>query len=142
MLKSVNDALAEIRKLSANYTYDNATDIDDAQPNYCQQWADVIGETLTMGALVVKNGTKYHVMQTHTAQEIYPPDGEGVLSLYQAYRGAQSQVWVYGEYSEVGYIRIDPDTGLEYVAIQDPVANIYAPSEVPSVWEVVTSDDL
>ena len=133
MIKSTAQALAEIRKLSANYIYSDPTEINDAQPIYCQQWSDVVDSEVQINTLLNYNGTKYLVKQTHTASEAYLPDSEGSIALYQAYRGAELQAWQYGEYSEIGYQR--SYNGINYTALQDTGANIDSPDLAISVWD-------
>lgn len=135
MLKSVTEALEEIRKFSQNYAYSSPEEILEAQPIYCAQWEDVVGTQVLIDTLVAKDGTKYLVMQTHTASNDYPPDSEGVLALYQAYRSGDLMEWLAGEYAVTGYQR--SWDGVDYVAIQDAGANIYSPDAVPAIWEVM-----
>lgn len=84
--------------------------------------------------MVTYNGVKYLVMNAVTAQAHYPPDMENgaMLAVYKPYQRPYDCDWMYGEYCEVGYTR--RDGGVLYRAIQDPGANIYAPSQVPAIW--------
>ena len=127
--------LAEIQVLSAHADMTGEDDvIIDLPVDYCPEWAD--GMVLTAGRLAAYNGVKYLLLQSTTAQEHYPPDmpNGAMLSVYKPYQGRERYTWMYGEYCEVGFTRYDG--GVLYLAIQDPGANIFPPSQVPAVWEV------
>lgn len=128
--------IAEIQTIvgKADLTGENKT-IVDLPAQYAPEWTP--GTTYAAGRVVTHNGIKYLVTNSVTAQEHYPPDMENgaMLAVYKPYQRPYDCDWMYGEYCEVGYTRWDD--GVLYRAIQDPGANIYAPSQVPAVWEVV-----
>jgi hypothetical protein len=102
---------------------------------YCT--ALVWGTSYLKGRLTAYKGVKYLVMQDVTAAEHQPPDmpNGAMLAIYKPYQGEKGYPWVYGEYCEAGFTRFDG--GVLYRAKSDPGANIYPPSAVPAVWEVV-----
>lgn len=128
--------LADIQTLAAHadMTGEDET-IIDMPAEYCPEWVD--GMALKAGQPVRYKGIKYLVQQPVSAQAHYPPDmpDGAMLSIYKPYQGKHGYEWLYGEYCEVGFTRYDG--GVLYVAVQAPGANIFRPSEVPAVWEVV-----
>lgn len=127
--------IAEIQTIvgKADLTGENKT-IVDLPAQYAPEWAP--GTTYAAGRVVTHNGIKYLVVNSVTAQDHNPPDMENgaMLAVYKPYQRPYDCNWMYGEYCEVGYTRWDG--GVLYRAIQDPGANIYAPSQVPAVWAV------
>lgn len=135
-LVSTEARLSDIRALSAHADMtgeDKA--IVDMPPMYCAPWEP--GSTYKQGQLVSYYAVKYLILQTVTAQEHQPPNmpNGAMLSVYKPYQGRERYTWLYGEYCEVGFTRYEG--AVLYRAIQDPGANIFPPSQVPAVWEVV-----
>ena len=133
--ESTKKRLAEIQTVMsrADLSGEDKT-IIELPAQYAPEWAP--GTTYAAGRVVMHNGIKYLVVNSVTAQEHYPPDMENgaMLAVYKPYQRPYDCDWMYGEYCEVGYTRWDD--GVLYRAIQDPGANIYAPSQVPAVWAV------
>lgn len=132
---STKKRLAEIQTVMsrADLSGEDKT-IIELPAQYAPEWAP--GTTYAAGRVVTHNGIKYLVANSVTAQEHYPPDMENgaMLAVYKPYQRPYDCDWMYGEYCEVGYTRWDD--GVLYRAIQDPGANIYAPSQVPAIWAV------
>lgn len=133
---SADERLAEIQSLAAHA---NMTGEDKAIVNmpvsYATPWED--GLRFGVGRLLSYEGIKYLTLQEATAQAHYPPNmpNGAMLSVYKPYQGKHGYNWLYGEYCEVGFTRYEGEK--LYSAIQDPGANIFPPSQVPAVWEVV-----
>lgn len=131
--QAIRDAMSTVTA-SADLTDKHKT-IVDIPLNFCVEWT--AGVTYKQGRLVTHNAVKYLILQTVTAQLHYPPDmpDGAMLAIYKPYQGREWYPWLYGEYTEVGFTRYD---GADlYVCIQDPGANIYPPSQVPSCWEIL-----
>lgn len=132
---STKKRLAEIQTVMsrADLSGEDKT-IIEPPAQYAPEWAP--GTTYAAGRVVTHNGIKYLVANSVTAQEHYPPDMENgaMLAVYKPYQRPYDCDWMYGKYCEVGYTRWDD--GVLYRAIQDPGANIYAPSQVPAIWAV------
>ena len=134
--ESVEKRLENIREIvgAADMTEKHAV-IVDTPPMYCAEWTP--GAEYKRGQLVALNAVKYLLLQDTVAQAHYPPDmpNGAMLAIYKPYQGKERYTWLYGEYCEIGWTRYD---GADlYRAIQNPGANIYAPSVVPAIWEKV-----
>lgn len=133
--ESTKKRLAEIQTVMsrADLSGEDKT-IIELPAQYAPEWAP--GTTYAAGRVVTHNGIKYLVVNSVTAQAHYPPDMENgaMLAVYKPYQRPYDCDWTYGEYCEVGYTRWAG--GVLYRAIQDPGANIYAPSQVPAIWAV------
>lgn len=128
--------VADIRVLTATADLTEKPDvIINMPPSFCDEWKP--GMELKKGRLVEYNAVKYLLVNDVIAQEHYPPNmpNGAMLSVYKPFQGKYNYTWVYGEYIEVGCTRYEDEK--LYRAIQDPGANIYPPSQVPAVWEVV-----
>lgn len=134
--ESTKKRIAEIQTImrNANMSEESAT-IIDVPADYCPEWTP--NTAYKQGQVVAYNGIKYLLMQDTTSVAHYPPNMPygAMLAVYKPYQGKYNYDWLYGEYCDVGYTRYD--NGVLYRAIQNPNANIYPPSAVPSVWEVV-----
>lgn len=133
---SVAARLGDIRALVASADLSEKPDIIiDLPPQYCDEW--VPGMELKKGRLVEYNAVKYLLVNDVTAQLHYPPDmpNGAMLSVYKPYQGKYNYTWLYGEYCEPGFTRYED--GKLYLCYQDPVANIYPPSQNPNCWKVV-----
>ena len=134
--ESVAKRLENIREIvgNADMTEKHST-IVDMPPMYCEEWKP--GAEYKKARVVEFNAVKYLLIQDTVAQAHYPPDmpGGAMLAIYKPYQGKERYTWLYGEYCEIGWTRYD---GADlYRAIQDPGANIHAPSLVPAIWEKV-----
>ena len=128
--------LAEIQTImrNADMSEESAT-IIDIPVDYCPDW--VADTKYKQGQVVSYKEIKYLLMQDTTSAAHYPPNmpNGAMLAIYKPYQGKLGYNWLYGEYCDVGYTRYD--NGVLYRAIQNPNANIYPPSALPAVWEVV-----
>jgi hypothetical protein len=128
--------VADIRALTATADLTEKSDvIINMPPSFCDEW--VPGMELKKGRLVELNAVKYLVVNDVTAQAHYPPDmpNGAMLSVYKPYQGKYNYTWLYGEYCEPGFTRYEDEK--LYLCYQDPVANIYPPSQNPNCWKVV-----
>ena len=133
---SADERLAEIQSLAAHANMTGEDKAIVSMPvSYATPWED--GLRFGVGRLLSYKGIKYLTVQEATAQAHYPPDmpNGAMLSVYKPYQGKHGYNWLYGEYIEVGFTRYED--GVLYRAYQDPGANIFPPSQVPAVWEVV-----
>lgn len=128
--------VADIRALTATADLTEKQDvIINMPPSFCDEWKP--GMELKKGRLVELNAVKYLVVNDVTAQAHYPPDmpNGAMLSVYKPYQGKYNYTWLYGEYCEPGFTRYEDEK--LYLCYQDPVANIYPPSQNPNCWKVV-----
>ena len=118
----------------ADLTNENETLIN-LPTEYAPDWTPLT--QYKKGQVVGYKDIKYLLMTNATAQAHQPPDmpNGAMLSVYKPYQGKYNYLWVYGEYSEIGYTRLY-DNKL-YEAIQNPNANIYPPNQVPSIWKEI-----
>lgn len=137
-LVSVAERLKEIRDImsKARYTAEDNAEIVNIRNTDCPLWSDSIGGMLELGQIVMHNNIKYLVMQTVYPNETQTPDGLGMLAIYKPYTDGELKEWIYGEYVEIGWQRIDGNA--IYQAIQDPNTNDHRPSETPAIWELVS----
>lgn len=80
--------------------------------------------------LITHKGIAYQVQQDTTSQEIYPPDGTGLLAIYVPYvvPGADGvKPWAYGMHVHTGYlVRKD---GVVWEAKKDMIPCVWEPTE-------------
>lgn len=129
----LNSILEKLDKLDLdNNDTDEDEELDQEDDSVSSDWGSYIGGLLTKGTIVEYDGNEYMVMQ-----DVYPdltqtPNSDGMLAIYQIYRGSETLDWLCGEYVEIGWIRIDEDC--EYKAIQSPNPNTTQPSLIPAIW--------
>ncbi len=146
-LVSVQQRLAEIKAMMAKavYSENDSEELLEIRTSDCPLWSDYIGLSLKQGQVVLLNNIKYLVMQAVAVViESQSPSNTGMLAIYKPYRDSGTYEWLYGEYVEVGWIRtVTTDTTISsYKAIQDTGANIHSPELVPSVWELVETEEI
>ncbi len=106
----------------------------------CPTWDSLVGKPITKGALCQYEGIKHMAVQGQTVSVVYPPNMQGVESLWRPYTDSSDKEWIYNEYVEVGWRR-SVTSGTEedavtqwYTCTADAGDNLYSPELVPAIW--------
>ena len=114
----------------------NTAKILDLTPEMCPEWK--AGMVIAAKSVVSYNGVKYYCPNGATAQAHFLPDGIGLEAVYKPYTDASLKNWIYNEYVEAGWQRIDPN-GKTYEVYNCTVLlnNLWQPSQLAANWRVV-----
>ena len=115
----------------------NPSTILHLTPEMCPEWA--VGMVIPAKSVVSYKGVKYYCATGATAQAHFPPDGQGLEAVYKPYTDASLKEWIYNEYVESGWQRIDGGKMYEVYNVGGGALmnNLWKPSALPANWKVV-----
>lgn len=136
------DAMLELAKLQAQ-------DLDDAEalkvPALYPEW--IAGETYKAKQIIRYKGELYRLAQDTVSSDVYPPDAEGVESIYThitvdeetGYETWQQPTGAHDAYPKDKIVK-DPNDGKLYKSTFDG-ANVWGPpSASPDYWELYVEE--
>jgi hypothetical protein len=136
--QKIDDLYAAFTEISGSHAFGNAKVIIDIPIDMFRLW--VVGMVIPAKSVVQYNGIKWYCATGATAQAHQPPGGAGMDAVYKPYTDSNLKPWIYNEYVESGWQRIDPN-GKTYevynVGGGALINNLWPPSALPANWKLV-----
>jgi hypothetical protein len=102
-----------------------------------KQWAS--GVKCVANECIGYNGVKYFCIKaTNAAQSLILPDSTAAIDIYKPYTDESPREWIYNEYVENGFVRIDNGLAYELYGVANPdlFTNRTKPSELLTNWKL------
>jgi len=137
--EKIDAFIATLKNINTTHVFNDPKQLLDLTPEMCPEWT--VGMVIPSKAVVQYKGIKYYCATGATAQAHFPPDGQGLEAVYKPYTDKELKNWIYNEYVESGWQRIDPNGNTYEVYNVGGGAlmnNLWQPSALPANWKLLT----